>query len=89
MTTTNPNKPAAVFRDGAIKVNIWANETDKGIRYSAELSRSYTDQQGQWHDTKYLSNGELLRAANLLVKAYNRQLQLKAELKSGDTAGAK
>lgn len=80
-TTTNPNNsPAAQLRDGSIKATIWRNIQDSGkTRYSTELSRSYTDQQGNWHDTNSLSGSELLRAANLLIQAYNQEQTLRSE----------
>ncbi|QDV71876.1 hypothetical protein [Botrimarina mediterranea] len=66
------NKPLATVRDGAIKATIWTNPTDKGgVRYSVEISRSYTDAQGKWHDTHYFGRNELLRVAHLAAKAYD------------------
>lgn len=82
-TTTNPNKPITI-RDGSLKLSIFKNQTEKGFRFSVNLVRSYTDQQGQWHDTNSLSNAELLRAANLLIRGYNRIQEFKSDLNSHD-----
>jgi hypothetical protein len=70
---TNPtNQPHATLRDGALKATIWANPTDEGrTRYSITLTRSYTDAEGKWHDTNYLSRNELLRVAHLAHKAFD------------------
>jgi hypothetical protein len=70
------NKPLATVRDGAIKATIWTNPTDKGgVRYSVEISRSYTDAQGKWHDTHYFGRNELLRVAQIATKAYDEILR--------------
>lgn len=90
-TTTNQttsNKPLATVRDGAIKATIWSNPTDKGgVRYSVEISRSYTDAEGAWHDTHYFGRNELLRVSHLAGKAYDAIAEAAAvdTGQSGDT----
>lgn len=86
--TSSSNKPVATVRDGAIKATIWSNPTDKGgVRYSVEISRSYTDAQGKWHDTHYFGRNELLRVAHLAGKAYDAIAQAAAGDNSEDGAG--
>lgn len=86
--STGSNKPLATVRDGAIKATIWTNPTDKGgVRFSVELSRSYTDAQGKWHDTHYFGRNELLRVAHLAGKAYDAIAQLAAAEPTTDEAG--
>lgn len=90
MTNTNQasNKPIATVRDGAIKATIWANPTEKGgVRYSVDISRSYTDDQGQWHDTHYFGRNELLRVAHLAGKAYDAIAQA-AATEASEESGA-
>lgn len=86
---TSTNKPVDTIRDGAIKATIWANPLKEGdgLRYSVDLTRSYTDSQGNWHDTNSFSNGELLRVARLAGKAYDRIGELKADAKSDAADG--
>jgi len=79
MTNIINNKPLATLRDGSLKVSIWGNRNEKGIFYSADLVRSYTDEQGNWHDTRSLPFSVLLRAARLLELTYGRSLELRAE----------
>lgn len=70
--TNSTNKPHATLRDGALKATIWANVTDEGqTRYSITLTRSYTDANGNWHDTNYLNRNELLRVAHLARQAFD------------------
>lgn len=78
MNTTSTNGPIETLRDGSLKASIWGNRNENGVRYSVDLTRSYTDEQGIWHDSRSLSNGELLRGARLLERAYDRVLDLRA-----------
>ena len=78
MSTTN-NKPADTLRDGALKVTIWARFGEKGTFYTAEPSRTYTDDAGKYHNAHSLSGSEILRMAVLLHQAYTRIGELKAQ----------
>ena len=85
MTNETKNKPAATIRDGVLKVNIWANETQYGIRHNIDsVIRSYTDNNGVWKNTYSISNGDILKASRLLLKAYDRIAELEAENKTSD-----
>lgn len=83
-TTTNTNnRPVAEIRDGSMKIAIFQGTTKDGHPYfSHKLTRSYRNQQGDWHDTDYLSGMETLQAANLFQQAYNREVELRAQIKS-------
>lgn len=70
--TNSTNQPHATLRDGALKATIWANSSDEGrTRYSITLTRSYTDADGNWHDTNYFNRNELLRIAHLARQAFD------------------
>ncbi|TWT90275.1 hypothetical protein Mal64_06600 [Pseudobythopirellula maris] len=75
------NKPVQEVRDGGLRVAIFRNvpkqEGDRP-RYSGKLTRSYRDAQGEWRDTEYLSGTEFLRAARLMEKAYDAELDQRA-----------
>ena len=73
------NKPVKTFRDGAIKVTVWGNENDKGTFYSFEAVQGYKDNNGEWKESKSFTGADALRASNLLTKAYNHTLDLKAD----------
>ena len=80
MSNSN-NKPVHEVRDGALRIAIFRNEPkEEGQRprYSGKLTRSYRDAQGEWHDTDYLSGTEFLRAARLMMQAYEAELAKKA-----------
>ena len=77
MTNTNSNKPADTLYDGKIRATIWKNERESGTRYSVQLSRSYQDEAGNWHETDSFSATELLRVAHLATRAYDRLAELR------------
>jgi hypothetical protein len=84
MSNETKNKPVATLRDGLLKANIWANDSDKGTRFSVGgVIRSYTDKEGKWVETTSLHSGDILRAARLLEKAYDKLAALRESSKDG------
>lgn len=78
MTQNQNSKPVETIRDGAIKASIWKNEGEKGPFYSVKITRTYTDDAGNYHDSDSFSGSELLRVARLAGKAYDRASELRA-----------
>ncbi|MCA9303420.1 MAG: hypothetical protein KC996_04795 [Phycisphaerales bacterium] len=68
------NKPFTTLRDGSIAATIWKNPTQRGFRYSVNLSRVYQDEQGNLKDSDSFSGNELLRVSRLAQKAYDEVL---------------
>ena len=58
------NKPAFTDFRGRLKLTIWPNETDQGIRYSSEITRTWKDGE-DYHSTSRLDENDLLAAAKL------------------------
>ena len=77
--TTQKNKPAATIRDGSIKATIWANFGEKGTFYTVEISRTYKDDQGNYHDAHSFSGTQLLRVARVSHLAYTRISELRQQ----------
>ena len=78
MTNSN-NTPVDRIREGNLEIAIWANHTEKGIRYTTDgVFRKYTDQEGKWKKTRSLSNGEMLRGSQLMDLAFSRAVEVKA-----------
>ena len=65
-------QPAFSLRDGRVKLTCWANQNDNGIFHSVVVVKSYQDANQEWKDTAQLSGTEMLKAANLITKAYNK-----------------
>ena len=79
------NKPVETIRDGSLKASIFRNEGEKGTFFSTTLSRTYTDERGNFHDSNVFSGTDLLRVSELARKAYSVSRELKQDLgKTGD-----
>ena len=84
------NKPIDTLRDGSLKATIWSNFGEKGTFYTVNLTRTYKDDGGNYHDSDSFSGSELLRIAHLATRAYERVSDLrqadKADLEKGGAA---
>ena len=74
-----PNRPADTLRAENVKATIWPRDAEKGPAYATKITRTYTDENGQLHDSPYLSGADLLRAARVAEQAYVREGELKRE----------
>lgn len=85
------NSPVARIKDGTLSLSIFENVASDGkTRFSSPgLTRSYYDEEAQaWKETSSLSGSEYLRAALMLQKAYQKELELKAAAKAAANDGA-
>lgn len=73
------NKPIDTLRDGSLKATIWKNFGEKGNFYTVNLTRTYKDEAGNYHDSDSFSGSELLRIARLAGKAYDRTSELRQQ----------
>ncbi|QDV73665.1 hypothetical protein [Botrimarina mediterranea] len=87
MPTQAPNGPAAEFVFSAIKVTVWANESEDGqVRYSTYVSRSYClppeqrqdEKDNGWRKTHSLRSEDLLEVSNALIQAHAKIAELRA-----------
>lgn len=72
------NAPYLKLRDGTLSVTVWEKNNDGKAYHSAILRKSYKNDDGEWQETDNLNGNELLKAANLLQKAYNDILELRS-----------
>ena len=75
--TTQKTKPALTIRDRNLKATIWKNTGEKGEFYTVQFTRSYRDDQGNYHDSDSYSGSELLRISRLAQKAYDYAAELR------------
>jgi hypothetical protein len=76
---TMSNQPVCTLRDGRIKVSVWQNDgngNNKKPFYSATVTKSYQDGDGKWQETHSLTGNEMVRASELLNRAYSRYHQM-------------
>lgn len=88
MTTTNKQQPAAKLRDGAIGATLWRKEGEHGVFFNTTISRTYKEGEA-YKDTNSFSGAELLRVSRLAAKAYDLELQLKADSKVSENRSQK
>ena len=53
------NKPGHEIRVNGIRATIWANPTDKGVRYNTTFERTYRDGE-EWKTTDSYGRDDLL-----------------------------
>lgn len=69
------NKPITEIRLGAIKANIWQNETRNGTRHNVTVSRLYKDANGAWKTTESFGRDDLLLLGKVLDLAHTWMYQ--------------
>lgn len=75
---TQPNRPVASHRDGAIEVAVWKQDNgERGASYNTERTRSFKDKDGNWQKTHVIPERDLLKAARLDEKAYESIQQIR------------
>lgn len=82
------NKPVSTLRDGSLSATIWSNPSEKGTRYSVNLSRVYTDKEGTLKDSDSFSGSEVLRVSRLARLAYDEILSLRQQEKHAEPNGS-
>ena len=84
-------QPAHKISDGALRVTIWRNTSDKGSYYTLTPSRGYKTGDDVWKETDSLNTDDILPMAELLREAYawiktQRRADAKARKEAGQTA---
>jgi hypothetical protein len=81
-TADKARKPAEKFRDGAIEVAVWRNESEKGPWFSVTSTRSYK-QGEEWKQSDNYGKDDILPLCKLLDQAHswilNQQQQQRAQ----------
>ena len=71
-------KPEMQLSDGNIRAALWKQEGPNGSFYSTTFSKSYRDDQGNYHNSQSFAGTYLLKVSQLAQQAYqhSRELQL-------------
>ena len=77
------NLPADTLREGSLKATIWRNEGQNGVYHSVNLSRTYKDDQGNYHDTGSFRAQDMLGLSELSRQAHYRTHDLNREAFKG------
>lgn len=82
------NKPMETLRDGALKLSIFRNTSERGESYSMVPGRIYTDKEtGQIREASSLAGSEPLRMAHLLTKGHDRVSDFREQAKREKSSG--
>jgi hypothetical protein len=84
-TTDKASKPVEKFRDGAIEVAVWRNESEKGPWFSVTASRGYK-QGEEWKQSDNFGKDDILPLRKLLDQAHSWILQQQKQLRSQQAA---
>lgn len=72
--------PIETLRDGALRLSIFRNSSERGPYYTMAVGRSFKDEKtGQFRETSTFQGSEALRMGQLLVKGYERVLALRGQ----------
>lgn len=88
MSTQEANRPVHTIRHGRIKATIWCNQTQKGLMYNVTFSRSYQDDEQNWHDTQSFGVGDLMTVAKSAFDAHTWISGEQAKNNDGDRNGS-
>ncbi len=69
-TETTRNPPVKTFRLGRIKAAVWAQEVDDRKFYNVTFSRTYVDEQKQFHDSDSFGRDDLPLVGKLADQAH-------------------
>src|SRR5688572_6625326 len=67
----NSNRPIHEVRHGRIRAAVWQNQTEKGSMYTVSVTRSYKDQDGNWHDSQSFGFDDLLTVAKAMYDSHS------------------
>jgi len=73
------NRPVHEIRHRQVRATIWKNPTQNGPMYNVTVSRSYRDDNNEWHDTNSFPFNDLMNLAKALSDAHTFIAKLEAE----------
>lgn len=77
--------PTDHVRIGAISAAIWANPTEKGVRYSVTIERLYRDpESGSWKSTSSFNRDDMLVVAKVCDLVHTRIHELQSKDRTQD-----
>ena len=89
MNTSNAgNKPVHKIRYGRITGTVWLNETERGPMYNVTMTRSYQDEQQNWHDSQSFGLGDLTVVAKVALDAHTWISAQKAQGTGSESDGS-
>jgi len=83
--TGRPNRPIHEIRHRNVRATIWKNPVQNGVMYNVTVSRSYRDDNNEWHDTNSFPFNDLMNLAKALSDAHTFIAELEARAREVPT----
>lgn len=84
--TGRPSRPIHEIRHRNVRAAIWKNPVQNGVMYNVTVSRSYRDDNNEWHDTNSFPFNDLMNLAKALSDAHTFIAKLESEDREAVTA---
>lgn len=69
---TTRDRPEIELKDGSLRAASWRKDGEYGPMFNTKITRFYTDDQGEFRETSYLREQDLLPAAELARESHNQ-----------------
>lgn len=71
MAKQKNNKPIRIKAGRGVIAKLWRNSNQNGEWYNVTITRVYTDEEGEFHDSDSFSRDDLLQVAYAATKAFD------------------
>ena len=71
MTKQTNKKPTRIKAGRGVVAKLWKNSSRNGEWYNVTITRVYTDDEGEFHDSDSFSRDDLLQVAYAANKAFD------------------
>ena len=74
MAKQNNKKPVRIKAGRGVVAKLWRNQNKNGPWYNVTITRVYTDDEGEFHDSDSFSRDDLLHVAYAAQQAFDHIL---------------
>ena len=57
--TNETKRPVKTIRSGPVKIAIWENKSERGVRFGITVQRLYKDEAGKWQTTTSFNSADI------------------------------
>lgn len=82
------NRPIHEIRHRNVRATIWKNQVQNGVMHNVTVSRSYRDDNNEWHDTNSFPFNDLMNLAKALSDAHTFIAELEAKAREQSAASS-
>ena len=85
--TAAGDRPAIDLRDGSLRAASWRSDGEYGPMFNTKITRTYSDDDGEFRETPYLREQDLLPAAELAHETHSQIKDRKREYMQSRATG--